>query len=223
MSPVLLFVAFAGLAVGMWWFSSLLERQRREMLAAWAGARGLRFDPSAMAGAPSGLGGFALLDRGRRRAARHRSQGQVAGASLTVFDWSYVTGDGKHSQTHRCTAIHLQPPCPLAGLRIREEGFLDRLGELVGFNDIDFESAAFSRAFHVTADERRWAYDVITAPTMELLLASPRFSIEMRHNGLLLWRDRRLDPPQIDAAIALGQGILRGIHPAVRRQLGLAS
>lgn len=217
-------IGIIALFFGIWWVARVMERRRRETFQAWAQAHGFAYAAEGPDGPPAGVGGFELLGRGRSHQSSNVVIGRCASGALTVFDWRYVTGSGKNRTTHNRTAIHLAPPCRLSGLRIREEGLFDRLAELVGFNDIDFESAEFSRAFHVSAEERRWAYDVITSENMETLLRSPRFCIEMRGNGILLWRDGgRLDPADWDAALALAEALLRGIHPSIRRQLGLST
>ena len=212
-------IAFVALFIGLWRWSVLVERKRTEAIAAWA--RGRKLMP-ARAGLPPGCDGFELLRRGRSRKSSNCWVGRPGGSDVVVFDWTYVTGSGKNETTHHCSAVALLPGVRLRPLRIREETLLDRMGEMIGMNDIDFESAEFSRTFHVSADDRRWAYDVITPQAMELLLGSPRFRIEMHENGVLLWRDRRFEMVDFSAALQLGEQLLQAIQPAVRRELGLA-
>jgi len=222
--PVLIIVLVLALIALMWWLGARFERQRREAFQAWAAARGLRYSREGPGGAPNSVGGYELLERGGHHDCTNLVTGAGPSGAITVFDWRYTTGSGKSRKIHHRTAVHLRPSCRLGGLRIREEGLFDRLAELVGFNDIDFESAEFSRAFHVSAEDRRWAYDVITAENMENLLRLPRFCLEMRGNGILLWRENgRLSPADCDAALGLAEALLAGIQPAVRRQLGLAT
>ncbi len=220
--PFLIILGIIALFIVLWRLGVAAERKRSEALAAWAEAQGFSFAADACDGAPSGCTGFELLQRGRNRCASNRCSGRIKAGTVVAFDWRYVTGSGKNRTTHRCSAVALLPGVVLGNLRIREEHFFDKLGEMLGWNDIDFESAEFSRTFHVSAEDRRWAYDVITPQAMELLLAAPRFSIEMRGNGLLLWRNRRLEVADLSAALGLAEDLLGAIQPAVRRQLGLA-
>ena len=70
-------------------------------------------------------------------------------------------------------------PARCKPLIIRPENFLDKIAEFVGFDDIDFELTEFSSKFYVKAPDRKWAYEVLHQATMEFLLESPRFTLEM--------------------------------------------
>ncbi len=96
---------------------------------------------------------------------------------MTCLDWQFVTGSGKNRQTHRHAVVIVETGLPVIPLEIRREHLLDKVGEFLGHDDIDFESAEFSRTFHVTAADRKWAYDVIHTRTMEYLLQAPPFTI----------------------------------------------
>jgi len=117
-------------------------------------------------------------------------EGTWSDRHLLAFDYHYETHstDSKgHRRTnhHHFSAVILASALPLKPLFIRAEGFFDKLTEFVGFDDIDFESAEFSRKFYVKAKDRRWAYDVIHARTMEFLLSMPRFTIQFDRNNVI--------------------------------------
>ncbi|MCZ6810529.1 MAG: hypothetical protein O7D97_00875, partial [Planctomycetota bacterium] len=65
-------------------------------------------------------------------------------------------------------------------LLIRREGMFDKLAGAFGFDDIDFESAEFSKRFYVKSPDKRFAYDVIHPRMMEFLLGGdpPTVDIE---------------------------------------------
>ncbi|MCK4626760.1 MAG: hypothetical protein KAV00_15725, partial [Phycisphaerae bacterium] len=106
-------------------------------------------------------------------------------------------------------------------LYIRREGFFDKIGQFFGFDDIDFESAEFSRKFYVKSPDKRWAYDVIHTRTMEHLLASANFSIRFDRAHVIAWRSRTNKPADFEAAAELISGILDRLPEyVVRRQKG---
>ncbi|MDP6381071.1 MAG: hypothetical protein QF662_06975, partial [Phycisphaerae bacterium] len=170
---IALFIAVAGLC---FYFAA----KRRKALMAWAASRGLTFSPAKDRQMDRRFGGFECLRLGRSRYARNIMEGEWSGRQMTAFDYSYVTGSGKNSTRHVFSAVILASNIPLKPLFIRPENFLDKITAFVGLDDIDFESAEFSRRFYVKADDKRWAYDVIHARTMEFLLDVPgmKFSIE---------------------------------------------
>jgi hypothetical protein len=70
----------------------------------------------------------------------------------------------------------------------------DKIAGAFGFDDIDFESEAFSRRFHVKSSDRRFAYDVIHPRMMEFLMNVKAPLIDVEHgrcclsNGRARWR-----------------------------------
>ncbi|MGC9530546.1 MAG: hypothetical protein ACP5G2_08090 [Candidatus Bipolaricaulaceae bacterium] len=216
MSNIYLLVglAVAGLlAVAAW-----RNARRRKELRSWAARRGLTFSPGRQADFDKSYPAFGCLRRGYSRRAYNIAEGDWNGRRLTAFDYRYVTGSGKNRQTHRFSAVILRGEVPLKPLRIRPENALDRLTEFLGLDDIDFESAQFSRQFHVRSPDKRWAYDVLHQRTMEFLLSVPPFSIQMNDRQVIVWRDRRFDVRMFEAAIAVAEGILDRLPEYVVRQ-----
>jgi hypothetical protein len=74
--------------------------------------------------------------------------------------------------------VHL-PHGTVPDLIIRPEHFFDRFAGVFGFDDIDFESAEFSKSFFVKSRDRRFAYDVIDARMMEFLMATRPTTIDI--------------------------------------------
>ncbi len=197
---IVVFVAVAAFAL---WSAA----RRRKELRAWATARGLRF----VGGHDSHLDDryplFKCLRHGSRRRAYNIVEGTWRELPVKVFDYRYETGSGKNRSTHHFSALILRSPIPLKPLTIRPENFLDKIGEFIGIDDIDFESAEFSRKFHVGSPNRRWAYDVIHTRAMEFLLQSPTFSMAFGAHEVIAWRSRRMSPADFDAALDVIHGL----------------
>ncbi len=182
--------------------------QRRKELAAWARRRGLRFDPAKNRDLDDAFPEFHCLRRGSSRFGYNICSGQVNGLDVATFDYHYTTGSGKNRSTHRFSAVILDAPLPLKPLLIRREGLFDKFTGFLGFDDIDFESAEFSRDFFVKSPDRKWAYDVIHARMMEYLMGAAEFSVQFDAGHIIAWRNRRFSPSDFDDAIALIRGIL---------------
>jgi hypothetical protein len=193
-------------------YGLIAAKRRREEMRAWASARGMAFDPSRR-GIESSYPNFKCLRQGSGRYAHNMMNGQWQGRRFLGFDYHYETHstDSKgHTQTnhHHFSAVILGSDVPLEPLFIRPEGFFDKITEFFGIDDIDFESAEFSRKFYVKASDRRWAFDVIHARTMEFLLAQPRFSIEFDRNSVIAWRSSRFSLAEFEQAAEVVRGIL---------------
>jgi len=202
---IILFVAFI-IAVVV--FSSMAAAKRRKELGAWAAGRGLTFDSSTHHGMDDQFPEFPCLRQGSSRYAYNVISGTWGERPILAFDYHYVTGSGKHRHTHRFSAVILRSPVPLKPLLIRPESFLDKFAEFVGFDDIDFESAEFSSRFYVKSPDRKWAYDVLHARAMEMLLGSDTFTIQFDWQHAMAYRSGTFKPAEFESATEVVAGLL---------------
>jgi hypothetical protein len=198
-------------------------KRRREMLAAWAGSRGLGFIADQDSGFDERHIGFECLQKGSKRYAYNISEGALNGRRIWAFDYHYETysssKNGRQTHHHYFSAVLIAPNLLLKPLFIRPEHFLDKVTEFFGYDDIDFESAEFSRKFYVKSPDKKWAYDVIGQPTMELLLAAPRFTLQFAGAGVIACRGQTFEVPDFDAAVNLIEGILERLPSSLVREL----
>lgn len=190
----------------------LAERKRTQEIQRWAASRGLDFNPSRVEGFDARYPGFEPLQRGSRRYACNLAQGNFGALPVVAFDWHYETYSThkgrRRTHHHWFSAVMVASPIPLERLTIRPEGLFDKLKSVFGFDDIDFESAEFSRSFHVQAPRKKWAFDVLHARAIEFLMASPRFHLEFEGDAVLAAGNRRLGAAELEAAIGVAGGLL---------------
>jgi hypothetical protein len=221
---VLVIILIVGVVVTLMVFSYLQAEQRKKDLAAWATSRGLCFCPTDDSGMENRFPGFQCLQYGSSRYAYNISEGMIGQRPVHAFDYHYETestdSDGKTTTTsHAFSAVVVSTNLPLKPLAIRSEGFFDRVAAFLGFEDIDFESTEFSRQFHVTSPDRRWAYDVLPQSTLEFLLDSPRFLIELCDCQLIAYREQTFKPADFDAALQVIEGILERLPASLVQEL----
>ncbi len=122
--------------------------------------------------------------------------GEAGGFELLVYDEHVPAGDDSKKWIDR-TRVLMSSPYTLKVLTIAPEIRDSR-------TDVDFESIEFNSAFRVDADDKRWAFSVITPRMMEHLLASPRFCIEFDSNYIAAHDgDRLLSAEEIGHAAAI--------------------
>ena len=189
--PILVFAAIAALVVTIGVFAYRAHKKRMEALTAWAQQLGFSFDESHDSSFDDHYAEFSQLRQGSNRYAYNVMQGEYRGRGAGAFDYHYVTysKDSKgNTQTnhHHFSAIVLESGLPLKALFVRPENFFDKVGEFLGFDDIDFESAEFSRKFCVKAADRRWAFDVLHQKAIEMLLERPAYTIEIADGGRIM-------------------------------------
>jgi hypothetical protein len=192
--------------------------QRRKKLAAFARSKGWAFSHEKDKGMDNRYPAFKCLKRGHSRWAYNIIRGSHNSIKVTAFDYHYVIGHGKNRRVRNFSAIIVQTQLPLKPLYLRPEHIFDKVSDFFGFNDIDFESAEFSRKFYVKASEKRWAYDVIHQRMMGYLLESPRFNLQFDSRDIMAWRDRRFSENDFGDAFSLIQGILNRLPEYVKKQ-----
>jgi hypothetical protein len=206
---VLIFAAFLALAVVAVVFSYLAAKKRREAMAAYAAARGWRYEVEQpllvdrFTGPPFGLG------FGRR--AYNVLYGTHDGRDLVSFDYEYKTqtSNGKQTttQVHRFSVLGLSMGVYMPPLTVDPESFLDRfVGRITG-NDIDLESEEFNRAFTVSCPDRKFAFDVLHPQMMEFLLQHRQVGWRFEQDSMLMVARGQRTPAQIEATIAVMDGI----------------
>jgi hypothetical protein len=180
---IAIFVAILGLIVGIAVISHRMAKQRREALAALAHSLGLSFYPDTDRDFKD-RHTHRWFRQGRSQSARNRIEGfrDIRGQRFQVFmgDYRWITGSGKHTQHHNAGYLLIQPTWrALPDLVIRREHFFDKIGDALGFDDIDFESAEFSRKFMVKSADKKFAYAVVHQRMMEYLMAGEAYAIDL--------------------------------------------
>jgi len=144
------------------------------------------------------------MDDGSDRYAYNIMQGTASdGSPCSIFDYHYETysTDSKgrrRTQHHYFSIFTLILPKSFPELEIKPEGFFSKLGQALGFDDIDFESMEFSKRYQVKSDDKKFAYDFCNAQMIDFLLRQQDHFIEVDSNVLAITFGGKLD---VDAII----------------------
>lgn len=199
---VLLVIGFIGVVVTFAILGAIAARKRREALAALAASLGLRFEPEKDRGIDERYGFLSRLNSGSNRYAANKLSGRHRDHDVQAFDYHYETHstDSKgHRQTHHhhFSYFILRLPRRFPEVTITREGFLSKLAQAVGYDDIDFESAEFSRRFCVRSRDKKFAYDICHPRMMEYLLANDDLNVEIDQDCLAIVFSGHLAVPAI--------------------------
>ncbi len=164
------FLGFIVLIVVVSVLSYREDRKRRRLLRAWARSHRFTMHHERRTGWENELPAYKLFEHGRSRHSTLHLEGEVDGHRVRCLDYRYTTGSGKNRQTHRYSVVIMDTNTQVIPLHLRREHVFDRVGEFFGGGDINFESDEFSRRFHVSSADRKWAYDVIDTGMMDFLL-----------------------------------------------------
>jgi hypothetical protein len=192
--PVLLIPVVVVLFAAIAYFAWLAQKARREALAALAAERGWRFDPAKDYDHDDEYAHFEVFRKGSSRAAYNTLYGSVEidgrPYRVKMGDFRYTIQHGKSSLTHHRSYLIMHMPFATPNLLIRGEGLFDKLRGALGFDDIDFESEAFSRRFYVMSSDKKFAYDVVHPRMMEWLMAKKVPLIDIERGRCCLVSDR---------------------------------
>lgn len=223
---IFIFIA-AAIGLGIWGYYA--NKQREEALARTATELGYRFVPEKDRSLIQGrYDQIDLLRQGSNRYTNHHLFGQVGDYPAALCEYHYETysTDSKGRRTthhHYYSVLFLEVPLALSQVRIRPESFFDKIAAAVGFDDIDFESAEFSRRFHVSSNDRRFAYDLLHPRAMEYLLGRPQWCWEFDGRVIALYRSGHLEAETVRPAIDAAAGFIPLIPRHIWSDRGLTS
>jgi hypothetical protein len=179
------------------WLSVRYEKKRTQQLM--EAGQALGFEPLSIL--PTDLdgvtGGFVLLNTGRDRTASNIVRRQADQLDVVIYDYRYTVGHGKSTQTpHQTVVLFRSPAIQAPRLILKPEGWLNKIGELFGGKDIDFDEAPeFSKKFVLAGDDEAAIREFFTLERLELLTTFHKLCIEAQPETLLFWFDRKRTPP----------------------------
>jgi hypothetical protein len=185
-SPTFLLVVF-GLAIVLIIWGILSSRKRTQELIALAPQLGFTFMGKAWSGPPlDGRYKTCLLQR-TRGGFSNVMVGVTGGLEAMVFDYGYQANRSSINQTIACFPQKLGLP-PFS---LKPEGLLDRIGDAIVHNDIDFDShPGFSSRFALKSPDEAGTRRLFTPSlltTLEQMPSSRRWIIESNGNQLFIY------------------------------------
>lgn len=198
-----MFILIAGIIVVLAILGSIAARKRREAMALLAAQLGLSFRAEEDYAMAERFEFLNQLAQGSNRYAYNIFTGAFRENDVIACDYHYETHstDSKGRQQthhHHLSIFILMLPMNFPEVRISAEGLFSKIAQAFGYDDIDFESAEFSRKFCVRSPDKKFAYDFCNAQMIEYLLANPDLSIEIENRALALLFSSPLSVEQIE-------------------------
>jgi hypothetical protein len=213
-------VVGAVLYAAYWW-----NKRHRDRLQAWANSKGWSYEArddtycSRWSGQPFGIG--------HTRRAKNVMTGMLGGRAGVAFDYSYeetnTDSNGSHDTTYRFSVYALALPCGLPTVSVGPEGFFSKVGHALGMDDIELESEDFNRAFRLTGNDRKLAYDLLPARNMELLLGQRKIHLRTQSSHLLCFDKGWLLPEEIERRLVVMNQFLDNVPSFVWKDHGAAT
>lgn len=215
-------LVFAVAAIFGGYFAMQAEKKRRAALRAWADEQGWKLDKSKRS---STAYPFPIFNAGHTRYSQYHGVKPFAAlvdgideeSLFDVFQYHYAitSNNGKTSSTTHyyfcCLAVFVG--MDLGAVNIRDEHFGDKIAAKFGSNDIDFEDPDFSKRFHVTAPNRKDAFDLIHHALMRYMVqhAGSGLTIYTRGKMLFVHMTGRADVARYERLVRFAGGFLQQV------------
>lgn len=216
--PVVLFVvgilAFVGVII---YIAFQVQRKRTEAMSAVCQAMGFVFTESPDVGTLRAYGDQPLFDRGHSRNARNLMTGRTADREVMLFDYQYTVGGGKNSHTYSQTvALYPNGASGLPDLVLAPENVFHKIGQIFGYQDIDFDqSPEFSSHYLLRGEDEMAIRGAFTADAIAFFAQDRGWQVEIRGGHVVIYRSsRRCKPPEAPAFLAETLRVLLALHPA---------
>lgn len=207
-APILLSLLFIGaiiiLVIVVAAYNRKRARERTEHLRAVANLLGWQFGQEAPMDWIPGMERFGLFNSGHSKQINNIMYGHTNGVKAALFDYTYVTGSGKHQSTHYQSVVYFEPrDLDLPVFSLRPENFMHKLISALGYQDIDFVNRpAFSSQYLLRGNEEIAIRNTFHDALLVFYEANPGISTDGGGNQIFIFREGRHTPPdQIRAFI----------------------
>lgn len=143
---------------------------------------------------------FRLFRRGGRKRIRHllHQQEPLMQYDLRIFDYQYTVSTGKSSRRYEQTVFFLQSQSlALPECFMRPETFFHRIGEFLGFEDIDFaDFPDFSNQYRLTGEDQAYIEDRFTPGVRYFFTIEKGWTLETVGYYLVLYQKNKILHPR---------------------------
>ena len=197
MEAVIVIVVIVLLIGGAIGWGLYADKKRKEALEVIATEMGLDFLPDGSTELHNQLSGFKLLNSGRAKKLTKLIRGQSDEVMISIFDYQYTTGSGKHSKTHYQTVAALQSPrLGIPDFTMRPENMFDKLGGMIGLQDIDFDThPMYSKMFVLKGSNETAIRQTFKPPILEFFQNKKGISVEGDRGTIIIYRPGRFVKP----------------------------
>lgn len=180
------------------------ERKRSERIQVIAESLGLSFAPAGDASLDHRRYSFPIFKVGRDRKVLNLISGETDEVRISIFDYQYTTGSGKSQQTVKWTLTCLESPrLNNPEFSLRPEHFFDKIGSLIGLQDIDFpDHPQFSQAFVLKGPDEEAVRKFFRQPLLDFFVQRPGIVVEAQSGAMVCHNSRRAKPEEIKLRLA---------------------
>ncbi len=188
-----------------------IEKKRSEALQAAGEHMKFRFSRKGDPDLLDRLKGLHLFSQGHSKKIANVLMGKAGALDVALFDYTYTTGGGQHSQQWRQTVILFESDdMALPKFTLRPENVFHKIGQVFGYQDIDFDShPEFSKRYLLRGENEEEVRATFGIEARSFYESDLKLSTEAAGPQLIHYRSgKRVSPDQISEFIKQGVRVL---------------
>lgn len=216
MNPsVIALLALGGVAV-VWLIVALArgEGKRAEAMRMASQGLGFVFEPRGDVALFQASADLPLFRHGHSKKVRNVMTGRAGDAEVKLFDYRYTTGSGKQSHTWAQSVALFPAGRGLPDFVLAPENVFHRIGQLFGYQDIDFEqNAEFSSRYLLRGRDETAIRAAFGDDRLAFLAGEPGWTIEVFNDFLAVYRaGKRCKPGEVQAFFSEAQRVWQALR-----------
>jgi len=138
--------------------------------------------------------GFKLFSMGHSRKIYNVSRGRYSNRRWHYFDYKYTTGGGKSSNTFNMTVALVDLEQELPSFVLQDENIFHKIGEILGFKDIDFEThPSFSNNYRLKGDDEDAIRELFSTHILSHFESKEiKYTIEVCSDKMIVYLEKRI-------------------------------
>ncbi len=215
-ATIIILVGFAvvALVAAIWALVRRADRARTEALQQASIAAGLTFEATGDVDQMRALGDLPLLRQGHSKRIRNGMSGRQGASEVKLFDYQYTTGGGEHSHPWRQTvALYPGGGRSLPEFVLAPEHLFHKIGQLLGYQDIDFESnPGFSSRYLLRGRDETAIRAAFRPETLAFLEQEQGWTVEVHAGTVAIYRaGKRVKPEELGTFLQESYSVLRAL------------
>ena len=201
MDAIIIVLVIGVVVGGVFLVLHLREKKRTEEISVVAAEMDLPFYAQGDASLISELSNFPLFSGRRSKKMKNMLHGVTSDVEVGVFDYQYTSG-GKRRHIYKQTVAYIRSPeLNCSEFALRPENLFDRIGGVLGFQDIDFEShPRFSSSYLIRGSTEYGVRRLFTDEVLEFFENEPGLSVEGYGQRIIFYRAaKRVEPEEIQS------------------------
>jgi Asp-tRNA(Asn)/Glu-tRNA(Gln) amidotransferase C subunit len=162
-----------------------------------------------------GLSEFHLFSQGSSKEITNMIHGNYRNQEFALFDYKYVVEGSEGSSSYKQSVIwfHSENLC-LPNFALRPENLFHKIGGVLGYQDIDFEShPKFSKTFLLRGNDEAKIRDIFKNEVLNFFESLEEISVEGGDNQLILYRHQvRIAPEELEQFMDEGFQVFEQFH-----------